>query len=83
MSLSASLNHLLSMLNAQQIVVLIPTFKVTPPPNAADYFNFIMVIASFDLIPTEPIYDYLLSVDELGALTDNFEAVGFESHFFL
>lgn len=42
-----------------------------------------MVIASFDLIPTEPIYEYLLAVEELGALTDNFEAVGFESHFFL
>ena len=54
-----------------------------PPPNAAEFFNFLMQIASFDIIPTGIMYDHLLNVDELGALTQNFEAVGFESHYFL
>jgi hypothetical protein len=40
--LSASLQQLWSMINTQQIIVLMPLFSINLPPNAAVFFGFIM-----------------------------------------
>lgn len=57
--LSASFQYLWDMINAQQLVILIPLFKVATPNNASMIFNFLMQIAAFELLPTDVIYGYL------------------------
>lgn len=83
--LSASLNSLWSMINTQQMIVLIPLFQVDLPENAGMVFKQMMKIAAFDLVPnTEDIYNTVLGIDELpGPLTENFGTVGFETTYFI
>jgi len=57
---SALLNFVWSMVDTQQIVILLPLFKIELPPNAADFFAQLMTIAAFALIPTDPIFGVLL-----------------------
>ena len=74
------------MVNTQQIIVMLPLFRVTLPVNAAIFFGFVMQLAAFNLLPTDLFYDtYLggMKQAETGAINDNFEADGFGSHFFL
>jgi hypothetical protein len=55
--LSASLQQLWSMVNTQQLVVLMPLWNIKLPANAAMFFGFIMTIAAFDILPTDTFYD--------------------------
>jgi len=81
--LAASLNQLWSTIHTQQIIVLMPLFKVNLPGNAAVFFNVLMTVASFDVLPTDNFYDKVLNTTPTLPLTANFEAVGFESMYFL
>lgn len=79
---SASLNQLWSMINTQQIIVLIPLFKVQVPLNATQFLNLIMTVAAFDIIPTDDLYASLFGLTEIeapDALNSNFDTVGFET----
>ena len=55
--LSASLQQLWSMVNTQQLVVLMPLWSIKLPANAAMFFGFIMTIAAFDILPTDTFYN--------------------------
>ena len=82
LAFSASLNQLWSMINTQQIIVLIPLFKVMVPLNATKFLNVIMTVAAFDIIPTDDLYLTifgLTDVDPPEALNSNFDKVGFET----
>jgi hypothetical protein len=81
--LSASLQQLWSMINTQQIIVLMPLFTIKLPPNAGVFFGFIMQIASFDILPTEGFYDKYFNMDDTTAINENFESVGLTSTLFL
>jgi len=81
--LSAGLNQLLQMIHTQQLVVLMPLFKVIIPANASLFFAQMMAIAAFDLIETGPYLDVLLNLPPSDPLNSNFAAVGFESRFVL
>jgi hypothetical protein len=48
------------MINTQQIILMMPLFYISLPANAAVFFNFIMQIASFDIIPTDLFYNDVL-----------------------
>lgn len=70
------------MINTQQIVVMIPLFKLEVPENAQNFFNYIFSVAAFDIIETDGFYNFLLGFPDdtvPDALNDNFEAVGFET----
>ena len=47
---SASLNQLWSLINTQQLIVLMPLFIVNVPANAGSFFKQIMEIAAFDIV---------------------------------
>lgn len=70
------------MINTQQIIVLIPLFKVQVPLNATQFLNLIMTVAAFDIIPTDDLYASLFGLTEIeapDALNSNFDTVGFET----
>lgn len=80
----ASLQYMWDMINAQQIVIILPLFdesQLKIPTNAETIFDFIMSIAAFEAIPTDDIYAKVSSV-EPEALSSRFETVGLE-HFLL
>ena len=60
--------------------MLIPLFKISLPSNIAVVFSVLMHIASFDIFPTEWLFDKIFKdLEHTNPLTVNFEAVGFES----
>ena len=81
--LSASLNQLWTMVNAQQLFVMLPLCNVVLPINAAKFFGSISQIAAFE------IYDFgdhilaLLNIPATEPFSDNFEELGFESKYML
>ena len=82
--LSASLQQLWSMINTQQIIVLLPLFNIGMPANAQIFFGFIMELASFNILPMQNFYEkYLPTPDWDKPLDYKFEILGFQSSFFL
>ena len=67
------------MISAQQIVVLLPLFNVQIPANTYLLFEQLMMIAAFEVIPTDAIYERLSSV-EGNPISSAFEQLGFEHH---
>ena len=55
--MSGSMQFLWDLINAQQIVILLPLFNVQTPANARVIFNALMSLAAFEAIPTELIYE--------------------------
>ena len=81
--LSASLNYLWSMINTLQIILYMPLFKLSVPGNVGAFYNFLMMIASFDIIPTQKIYDYFGWHDVQNKLSQNFVDEGYTSALFI
>ena len=81
--LSASLNELWSMVNTQQLLVLLPLCKVTLPINAANFFQTIFQIAAFAFYDTNDMLHYLLSLEPSEPFNDNLGELGFESRYIL
>jgi len=80
---SASLNELLGMVNAYQLILMMPLLMVTLPPNAGMYFAQLMTIAAFEVFDTKPFLDRLLRLEPTDPVNSNYEAVGLESLYFL
>ena len=58
-------------------------FKVLLPDNAGAFFNYLMKIAAFDIVPTDDMWNAIYGIKETpAALTDNFETVGFATTYF-
>lgn len=75
--LSASLNYLWEMINAQQIVILLPLFQIEIPDNVGILFSALMKIASFEAIPTDYIYYTLFFKGEGNPINQKFSELGF------
>ena len=72
------------MVNAQQIIVYLPLFNISCPANIGLLFNVIMKIAAFDIVTEiDEINEDIWHLDETEPLTPNFEAVGFETLWFI
>ena len=71
MVLSAGLSQLWSMINTQQLIVMLPLFNQQIPANAGMFFGFLMNIASFDLLPTDLFYDAYLNLSDLRTVPIN------------
>jgi hypothetical protein len=75
-----------TMVNTQQIIVMLPLFRVTLPVNAGIFFGFVMQLAAFNLLPTDLFYNTYfgeMKQAETGPINDNFKADGFGSHYFI
>ena len=53
------------------------------PANAQMFFSQINKIASFDIIDIDPIINKVLNLNETEPVNANFEAIGFQSIYFL
>jgi hypothetical protein len=72
------------MVNTQQIVVLMPLWTVQLPSNAAMFYEFIMQIASFDLIDMMPLWHFLFpNMPATKPISSNFDAIGFNDLYFI
>jgi hypothetical protein len=60
-----------------------PCFHVQMPANAQLFFNQINEIASFDMIDTNPLINQILKLNATEPMNANFNAIGFESMYFL
>lgn len=65
------------MVSTQQLIVLIPLFPVNLPSNAGAFFAYLMKIASFDIIPTDIIFNGMFGTEPPDALNESFDTVGF------
>ena len=70
------------MVSTQQLIVLIPLFPVNLPSNAGDFFGYLMKVASFDIIPTDTIFNWIFQIEPPDPLTENFGTVGFGTTYF-
>ena len=77
------MNFLWSMINTQQIILMLPLFYLSIPANCSIFFGFLMKIAAFDIIPTDYLYEDLLGFEKPDAINENLDAEGFESTLFL
>ena len=73
LALSASLNQLWSMINTQQLFVLMPLMKVTLPENAQTFFLSIFQIAAFDFYDTNDLLHNLLDIPVTEPYNESFE----------
>ena len=71
------------MVSAMQIIVLFPLFNARMPANAGLFFAEMMKIAAFDLIEMGDFLDSMLSLDPKPAVSEKYEALGYESVYFL
>jgi hypothetical protein len=53
------------------------------PNSAQNFFNQILKIASFDIVNLEPYLNKFLNLKESESLNPNFNALGFDSIYFL
>jgi hypothetical protein len=57
--LRAALSQVLSMINTQQLIVVMPLFDLNLPANAALFFGILTNLASFNMLPTDSFYNFV------------------------
>ena len=82
--LGFSLSLLWGLINAIQLIVYLPLFNLAFPANVYTYFNILIEIANFDLIPGEAIVGSIFTFEEEESDNNpNFEMLGFETNNFI
>ena len=77
-----SLNYLWSMLNGLQLQTHLKLFDLKFPANAGFLQNFLVNVATFDILPIEAIW-WLFDFPELGAYNPSFGDSGYEYIFLI
>ena len=72
-----ALNHLWSMINGLQLSTHLPLFNLQFPANASFLVNFIIKIATFDILPIEAIWA-IFDFPQKGAYSLSFQSTGYE-----
>ena len=67
-----SISSVFQVLQAMQLLSLVPLYEVNMPANVQIFFKFIMQVAAFDFIPIEPVYDSLFDNLEYKPTSDKF-----------
>ena len=81
--LAGSLNQLWGMINNLQIIIHSPLINVQFPGNAFILYDNMIVVATFDFLPTDDFFPYIFpNVPFEDAYTDKFDRLGY-SHTFL
>ena len=81
--MSTSLQSLWSMIEAQQLIVLLPLMDIKLAAISAIMIGKLTKVANFDIIEIGDYWEELFEMPEVEALTENFEAVGMETSFFI
>ena len=77
LAMAAALNHLWSMLNGLQISTHMQLFNLKFPANAGFLLNFLVDVATFDIMPIEGIWLFF-DLPEKGAFSLSFASSGYE-----
>ena len=80
---SGSLNAIWSLIETQQMIVMLPLFDVSMPGNTRDFFAQIMQIAAFDYYDFSDIIYNVFKIFPTEPINTAFEALGFESNYVL
>ena len=75
--LAASLNQLWSMLNGLQLSTHMQLFNLKFPANASFLLNFLVTVATFDVMPIETIW-FFFDFPEQGSYSLSFQSSGYE-----
>ena len=71
------------MINTQQLIVMMPLFKISMPASASGFFASIMAIAAFDFYDFSEALHEIFMIPPTEPISSNFETIGFESSYFL
>jgi len=71
------------MINTQQLIVLLPLFEINLPANAGLFFRQLMSIAAFEFFEIGEFTNSLLDLEPTSPVDENYNAVGFESVYFI
>ena len=75
--LATALNQLWSMLNGLQLSTHMQLFNLKFPANASFLLNFLVNVATFDIMPIESIW-YFFDFPEQGSYSLSFQMSGYE-----
>ena len=81
--LSASLNQMWSMVEAQQIIVMFPMFFIAIPPVPAFFIAKFMEIANFDVLPVGDVWGKIFYMPPCLQLGARYNAVGMDDTMFV
>lgn len=81
--ITASLNLLWSMINTQQLIVMMPMFQIQMTSNVSIFFRNIMAIAAFDFFDIDEYVHDSFDIKPTEAVDVKFQLIGFESHYFI
>eukprot|EP00347_Sterkiella_histriomuscorum_P013544 403364306 len=73
--LATSLQYLWGMINALQLILHMPLFKVNFPSNTNFVFNQIISVSTFDVIPSEEALEKMFDFADTGPLNDRFDEI--------
>ena len=82
-SLGLSLKKVLDMINAMQIIVLLPLIETDIPANAHMFFVRLTNIAGFDFFEIDGIVSDLLKLPPTDPINERFEASRIETQYFI
>jgi len=77
--LSGSLSTLWGLINSIQIIMHTFLFNLRLPQNAQVFCSKFMFIASFNLIPTDRILDWMFNLSPSDPVTSNYSELGYNS----
>lgn len=71
------------MVNALQIIIILPLVEASMPANAGQVFKQLMKIAAFDVLETSEFVDEVLALEPKDPVSVNLESLGFETQWFI
>lgn len=71
------------MVNALQIIIILPLFNASMPANAGMVFKYLTQIASFDIFDIGDYVDEYLQLEDTDPVNIEFETLGFDSQWFI
>jgi len=80
--LFASLNHIWSLVEAQQIIALMPVLNIRLPALPAVIISKFLEIANFDILPIATLWTKIFKMAPCNNLASRFQTVGMESNHF-
>ena len=81
--LGASLNSVLKMINAMQIIIIFPLTEAIVPANAGEVLKRCAKVASFDFIEIGEYVNEFLGLPPTDPVNEKYETLGIESLYFI
>ena len=81
--IGSSLGAIFGMINALQIIIILPLFDTSMPANTGMVFKYLTKIAAFDILEIGDYVDEFLELGQTDPVDNNFETLGFESKWFI